>query len=76
MEDELYLPEPEYATLESFCDDNALLKAGDGSWTGFYKFKYKDGLETCLVDNWTYVSAMGISYGSPPDVLGDDCPEP
>ena len=71
VEDELVLPEPEYATLESFCDDNALLKAGDGSWTGFYKFKYKDGLETCLVDNWTYVSAMGISYGTGEDRCWD-----
>lgn len=63
-DDDLILAEPEYKTLESYCTDTALLQAGDGSWTGFYKFKYKDGLETCLIDNFTYVTPLGVGYGT------------
>jgi hypothetical protein len=48
--------------LEEYCYEKELEKAGDGTWTEFYTFEYVNGLQSCLINNWTYVKELGIDY--------------
>ena len=49
--------------ITDFCTPEELSKAGDGNWKGFYVFEYKNGRKSCLINDWSYVQALGISWG-------------
>lgn len=48
--------------LEEYCLAEELEGAGDGTWTDFYTFEYANGLQSCLINNWTYIKELGIDY--------------
>jgi hypothetical protein len=48
--------------LEAYCYPEELEGAGDGTWTEFYTFEYANGLQSCLINNWTYIKELGIDY--------------